>query len=119
MKPNIINMVPAIEGEEMILLQSITKDFTDEQLLNFVALYNGKRRQTDHVLIGCIFGFVGVAGVQRFMIGQNGMGILYLFTGGLCLIGTIVDTINHKRLTFEYNQQMARETMAMMYAYKS
>ena len=48
------------------------------------------------------------------MVGENGMGILYFFTGGLCLIGTIVDLVNHKRLTFEYNQQMARESMAMV-----
>jgi hypothetical protein len=48
------------------------------------------------------------------MLGQMGMGLLYLFTGGLCFIGTIMDTVNHKRLTFEYNQQMARESMAMI-----
>ena len=51
------------------------------------------------------------------MVGQNGMGILYLFTGGLCFIGTIVDIINHKQLAFDYNQQMARETMAMVYSF--
>nr|MBP9099183.1 TM2 domain-containing protein [Ferruginibacter sp.] len=54
------------------------------------------------------------AGIQRFIIGQIGMGILYLFTGGLCLIGTIVDVINHKQLAFEFNQQMANESMAMV-----
>jgi hypothetical protein len=44
------------------------------------------------------------------------MGLLYLFTGGLCLIGTIVDTINHKQLCFEYNSQMARESLAMVHS---
>jgi len=62
--------------------------------------------------------FLGVAGVQRFMVGQIGMGILYLFTGGLCLIGTIIDTINHKKLAFEFNQQMARESMAMVHSFQ-
>ena len=70
------------------------------------------------MLIGCIFGYVGIAGVQRFMVRQNVMGILFLLTAGFCFIGTIIDTINHRRLTFEYNQQMARESMAMMYAYR-
>jgi hypothetical protein len=51
------------------------------------------------------------------MVGQIGMGILYLFTGGLCIVGTIVDTINHKKLAFEYNQQMAIESLAMAQAY--
>lgn len=117
MKPNLINLIPALEGGELVYLQSITQELSDEQLQNFIAVYNGKRRKTDHVLLGCILGFVAVGGIQRFMVGQNGMGILYLFTGGLCFIGTIVDTINHKKLTFEYNQQMAREAMAMVHAY--
>jgi TM2 domain-containing membrane protein YozV len=118
MKPNLINMVPAIGGEELVFLQSLTRDLSEEQLVNFIAVYNGKRRTTDQVLIGCVLGFVCVGGIQRFMIGQNGLGILYLFTGGLCFIGTILDTINHKKLTFEYNEQMARESMAMVHSYQ-
>ncbi|MCK9401824.1 MAG: TM2 domain-containing protein [Chitinophagaceae bacterium] len=118
MQPNLINMVPSIEGEELIYLQMITKELGEEQLVNFIALYNGKRRKSDQVLLGCVLGFICVGGIQRFMVGQNGMGLLYLFTGGLCLIGTIVDTINHKQLTFEYNQRMARESMAMIYSYR-
>jgi TM2 domain-containing membrane protein YozV len=118
MKPNFINLIPSIEGEELVYLQMLTNELSDEKMQNFIALYNGKRRKSDQVLLGCILGFVCVGGIQRFMVGQNGMGILYLFTGGLCLIGTIVDTINHKRLAFEYNQQMARESMAMLYAYQ-
>jgi TM2 domain-containing membrane protein YozV len=114
MKPNLINLIPALEGEELVYLQAITKDLTPDQLNMFIAVYNGKRRKTDQILLGCVLGFVLVAGVQRFMLGQMGMGLLYLFTGGLCFIGTIMDTVNHKRLTFEYNQQMARESMAMI-----
>jgi TM2 domain-containing membrane protein YozV len=117
MKPNLINLIPSIEGEELVYLQALTRQLTDEQLMNFIAVYNGKRRKSDQILIGCVLGFVCVGGIQRFMVGQNGMGILYLFTGGLCFIGTIMDTINHKRLTFEYNQKMASESMAMLYSY--
>ncbi|MES2004537.1 MAG: TM2 domain-containing protein [Bacteroidota bacterium] len=118
MKPNLVNMVPSIEGEELVYLQMLTQELNEEKLFNFISLYNGKRRKTDQVLLGCVLGFVCVGGVQRFMVGQNAMGLLYLFTGGLCLIGTIMDTINHKRLTFEYNQKMARESMAMIYSYQ-
>lgn len=42
----------------------------------------------------CCIGFVGVAGIHKFYEGKIGMGILYIFTGGLFLIGTIVDLIN-------------------------
>ena len=118
MKPNLINMIPSIEGEELVYLQIITKELSEEKLVNFIAVYNGKRKKTDQVLLGCVLGFVCVAGIQRFMVGQTGMGLLFLFTGGFCFIGTILDTINHKRLTFEYNQKMAREGMAMVYSYQ-
>ena len=118
MKPNLVNLIPSIEGEELVYLQSLTKELTEEKIQNFIIIYNGKRRKPDQILLGCVLGFVCVGGIQRFMIGQNGMGLLYLFTGGLCLIGTIVDTVNHKRLTFEYNQKMARESMAMAYSYQ-
>jgi TM2 domain-containing membrane protein YozV len=53
-------------------------------------------------------------GIQRFYLGQIGMGILYLFTGGLCLIGTIMDLVNNKTLTNEFNQKAAQEVAMMM-----
>ena len=117
MSQSAFNLIPALEGEELIFIQSLTRELSPEKMQNFVAIYNGKRRKTDQVLLGCILGFFGVAGIQRFMVGQNGMGILFLLTGGFCFIGTIIDIINHKQLTFDYNQQMARESMAMVYSF--
>jgi TM2 domain-containing membrane protein YozV len=61
-----------------------------------------------------LLGLIVIAGVHRFILGQIGMGILYLFTGGLCLIGTIVDLVNHQRLAFEYNQKQANEILVMI-----
>ncbi|MEO9032125.1 MAG: hypothetical protein ABI285_02720 [Ginsengibacter sp.] len=52
--------------------------------------------------------------IHRFVIGQLGSGILYFFTGGLCLIGTILNTINHKDLALEYNGKMIAETISML-----
>ena len=118
MKPNLIVLIPSIGGEELVYLQHLTSELPEDKLMSFVALYNGKRRTSDQILLSCVLGFVGVAGIQRFMVGQTGMGLLYFFTGGLCVVGTIVDIINHKRLTFEYNEKMARESMAMVYAYR-
>lgn len=117
MSNNLINLIPALEGEELVFLQALTREVPESKMQSFIAVYNGKRRKTDQVLLGCVIGFFGVAGVQRFMVGQTGMGILYFFTGGFCLIGTIIDLVNHKKLTFEYNQQMARESLAMIASY--
>jgi TM2 domain-containing membrane protein YozV len=61
------------------------------------------------ILILTIIGFLGIAGVQRFITDQIGMGLLYFFTAGLCFIGTIIDLVNYQKLAFEYNQKKANE----------
>jgi hypothetical protein len=42
------------------------------------------------------------------------MGLLYLFTAGLCLIGSIIDLVNYKAKAFEYNQKVADEVARMV-----
>ena len=37
--------------------------------------------------------FLGYLGAHKFYEGNIGMGILYLFTGGLCGIGALIDLI--------------------------
>ena len=111
MSSKLLQMIPGIEANELAYLQIITKDLNDDQLQTFAALYNGERKKSDMILIGGIIGLLGIGGIQRFMIGQVGMGILYLLTMGLCYIGTIIDLVNYKKLTFEFNQQAANNIM--------
>jgi TM2 domain-containing membrane protein YozV len=61
-------------------------------------------------MLASLAGFLGVAGVQRFLTDQIGMGILYFFTAGFCFIGTIIDAINYKSIANEYNKKMAFES---------
>ncbi len=98
-----------ISSEELAFLQQATSGLTDDQKKYFYMAYTGKRKSPQDVLIFTLIGFFGVAGIQRFLLGQIGMGLLYFFTGGFCLIGTIVDLVNHKTLALEYNQKMAFE----------
>lgn len=47
--------------------------------------------------------FVGGLGIDRFMLGDTGMGVLKLLTGGLCGILTIVDWFTVQNRTRELN----------------
>ncbi len=112
--PEIYRFLPELQDRELFFVQELTKDYTEEQMSNFSNVYRARRRDPQLILLTTLLGFFVVAGVQRFLVGQIGMGILYLFTGGLCLIGTIVDLVNYKDLTFEFNQRVAREVNMMI-----
>jgi TM2 domain-containing membrane protein YozV len=103
-----------ITPEELITINSRTQGFSDGELTHFCVIYRSKRKDPQTILLLCLLGLVCVSGIHRFVIGQVGMGILYFFTGGLCLVGTIVDAINHKDLALEYNGKMIAETLSML-----
>lgn len=96
--------------EEMMFLQQATNGLSERQKQYFYMVYAGKRRSPQEILIYTLLGFVLINGVQRFVTGQTVMGLLYLFTGGFCWIGTIIDLINHRSIATEYNQKMAYES---------
>ena len=103
---------PDVEPDEAGFLSELLKDKTDDEIRNFILIYRARRRDPQLILFTCLLGFVVLAGVHRFLLNHIGMGILYLFTGGLCLIGTIVDLVNYKTLAFEYNRKIAIEVLA-------
>ena len=111
MSKRLYQLVPGLEGDEFYYLNNITKDLTDSQIETFASIYSGKRKKSETILIAAIIGFFGFAGIHRFLLDQVGMGLLYFFTGGLCLIGTIIDIVNYKKLTNEYNQKVANESL--------
>lgn len=101
--------IPGVSFEELAFLEHYFDKYNDDQAREFAMLYSGKRKDAQTVLILTLLGFVVAGGIQRFYLGQIGMGILYFFTAGLCLIGTILDLVNNKKLTAEYNQKAAQE----------
>ena len=111
----IFQRIPEIPIEELTVIQLNTKDFDEDKISQFLNLYIGRRVKSDTILICTIIGFIGIGGIQRFITGQIGMGILYLLTFGLCYIGTIVDLINYKKLTLERNQEIiVQEVIPML-----
>ncbi|MEO8150942.1 MAG: TM2 domain-containing protein [Bacteroidia bacterium] len=113
MDKNQLMMLPNIEAEEIMFLESVAKDLNQEQEKNFVMLYQTKRKDPKTIMIVTLIGFVFIAGIQRFMLNQIGMGILYVLTGGLCLIGTIIDLVNYKSMALTFNKQMAMESLQL------
>ena len=45
------------------------------------------------IAYSCITVFLGIFGVHRFIDSQIGLGLLYLFTGGIVGIGWIIDSV--------------------------
>ena len=113
MSQQILMTIPGISSQEMMFINEAIKELTDEQQKNFLIVYNGRRKDPQLILICTLIGFIGAAGIQRFLLNQIGMGILYLFTGGLCLIGTIIDLINYQKLALEFNQTMVIESIKL------
>ncbi|MCE1201086.1 MAG: TM2 domain-containing protein [Bacteroidia bacterium] len=110
----IYDFMPDIQGEEMLFLQKLTQEYSDDKLRKFANIYRARRRDPMLILLLCLVGFVGFAGIHRFLMNQIGMGILYLLTAGLCLIGTIVDLVNYQSLAFNFNRQIAVEVHSML-----
>ena len=114
MDPQMMQAFPNMDLQEMMFIDEALKDATETQRKNFILAYQTRRKDPQTIMICTVIGLVLLAGIQRFMLGQIGMGLLYFFTGGLCVVGTILDIINHKKLADEYNAKMADETLQLM-----
>lgn len=107
-------MLPGISAEELGFLQQAAAGLDENQHRNFFNIYSSKRKNPQDVLLFALIGFIGVAGVHRFMLGQIAMGVIYFLTAGFCFIGTIIDLVNHKSLALNYNRKMAYESMQIV-----
>ncbi|RMH82167.1 MAG: TM2 domain-containing protein [Calditrichaeota bacterium] len=111
---NVLKVLPELQGEEQIFVQKLIQEMDDETAQQFAAAYRSRRRDPQIILLTALVGFLGFAGIQRFLVDQIGMGILYLLTAGLCFIGTIVDIVTYRDIAFQYNQRQAQEIAAML-----
>ena len=90
--------------EKMVYLKDKLRTM-DEEKFSLVSTIEMKDPTT--LLLVSIF--LGTLGIDRFMLGDTGMGILKLLTGGCCGILTIVDwfTISKKTKDANFNKIMA------------
>lgn len=105
----VLRYLPELEGDEQIEVARLLNDMDDKQAEHFARIYRSRRREPVHMLILAAVGFVGAAGLQRFYVEEFALGLVYLFTGGLCLIGTIYDVIKYEELAARYNRDVALE----------
>lgn len=110
---NVLKLLPELQGQEMAYVQGLIKEMGDDEGQLFANIYRARRRDPQLILITTVLGFFGIAGIQRFLVNQIGMGLLFILTGGLCLIGTIIDLVSYQKLTFDYNRQIADEVALM------
>ncbi len=110
----ILELLPELEGSEQLYVARLMREMSDEQAEKFATIYRERRRDPTMSLVFTLIGLAGLAGLQRFFLGQVGMGIAFLLTLGFCYIGTIVDIFQHKSLTFDHNRRKADEIALMV-----
>ncbi len=104
---NIYELMPEISGEEQAYIAGLLKGLSEKKVAAFVNGYRARRKDPQNILLLTLLGFILIAGVQRFVTDDFGMGVIYLLTGGLCGIGTIIDLVSYKQIAFKYNQKQA------------
>lgn len=110
--PHITHYLPELEETERSYIEDLVEGMSREQAQTFASAYRQRRKDPHTVLLASIVGLVAIPGLERFWLGQVGMGFLYLFTWGLLLVGTISDLVRYKKLAFTYNQRIARQIVA-------
>lgn len=68
---NIMQIMPTLESDEMTFVQGLIKEFSDNQAQQFSSIYMSRRKEPQTILITSLIGFLGVAGIQRFLLGNT------------------------------------------------
>ena len=108
MPPPITYYLPELEEPERSFVSQLTVPMSKSQAQQFAIAYRQRRKEPQTILVLAVVGGVVIPGLHRFWLGQVGIGLLFLCTWGLLLVGTITDVIKHKELAFSYNRQLAR-----------
>ena len=87
--------------------QKMIEDLTDQQIMLFTSQYESVKKDRGTVLILSVL--LGTLGIDRFMIGDIGMGMLKLFTFGLCGILWLIDIFTIRGKVDDLNRKNANE----------
>lgn len=95
--------------DEYSFLHHASAGLSDNQMKTFTLVYDSRRKNPNDILLAALLGFLGLAGVQRFMTKQYMLGFLYLVTGGFLGFGTLIDLFTYKSIANDYNRHLAYE----------
>jgi TM2 domain-containing membrane protein YozV len=102
--------IPDLQPEELAVLNELMQGLDERQKEQLIMFYRTKRKDKQTMILLAAIGFLGVAGVHRFIIGDIALGILYILTLGFCFIGTIIDIVNIGQMTNDFNRKQAVES---------
>jgi len=93
-----------LPAEKIVFIKEKLKNVDEER---FALISSVEFKDPTTILLVSLF--LGTFGVDRFMLGETGMGVLKLLTGGLCGILTIIDwfTVQKKTKESNFNKLMA------------
>lgn len=100
--------VPMAEGSEWTYLRNLAKCVSEDEFEHFIRLYLPNRKEKNTVLILCVLGFLGLAGIHRFYLGNIRIGVLYIISAGLLYLGTIYDLLKYREMVSDVNVSLAR-----------
>ena len=107
--PHIVtHYLPELDEPERSFIERLTAGMSHENIQQFAAAYRQVRKDPQTLRLMAIIGIVAIPGLHRFWVGQLGIGVLYLVTWGLLLVGTIMDIVQYRDLAFNYNQQVGK-----------
>ena len=84
--------------EKMVIIREKLNSITEEK---FSLISTAEFKDPTTILLVSIF--LGTLGIDRFMIGDIGMGVLKLLTAGCCGILTIIDWFSIQKKTKDLN----------------
>jgi TM2 domain-containing membrane protein YozV len=93
-------------SQDVTRLEELKRGLTDSERMELDMQIRTQLKDTGTMAAIACLGFIGIAGIHRFMMGKIATGIVWLVTVGICWIGTIIDLINMGSMVREYNHQV-------------
>ena len=100
----VLDHLPELDGDELKYVRNIIEDLDNKKASEFADAYRRKRRNANSIFLLILLGFIGIAGIHRFRLGQFGTGLLYLLTLGFAFVGTLYDLLTYEKAVFEHNK---------------